>query len=103
MLELSNVGHITATDLADHLVKHYSMPFRRAYKITSSIVNFADKKKIKLHELSLDQLKLVEPKLNTDVLKVLDVKNSVNSKKSYGGTSFDNIKRMIVKYKKIYD
>jgi argininosuccinate lyase len=31
---------------------------------------------------------------------VFDLKNSVNSKKSYGGTAFDNIKKMIMKYKK---
>jgi len=31
---------------------------------------------------------------------VFDLKNSVNSKKSYGGTSFGNIKKMIMKYKK---
>jgi argininosuccinate lyase len=28
------------------------------------------------------------------------LRNSVNSKKSYGGTSFENIKKMILKYKK---
>ena len=44
--------------------------------------------------------KKIEPKLTTDVLKIFNVKNSVNSKKSYGGTSFDNIKKMIIKYKK---
>jgi len=31
---------------------------------------------------------------------VFDLNNSVSSKKSYGGTSFDNIKKMIMKYKK---
>ena len=33
-------------------------------------------------------------------LKVFDVKNSMNSKNSYGGTSSNNIKKMIKKYKK---
>ena len=47
-----------------------------------------------------EELKKIEPKLTHDVLKVFDLKNSVNSKKSYGGTSFDNIKKMIIKYKK---
>ena len=42
-------------------------------------------------------LKKVEPTLTNDVLKVFDLKNSINSKKSYGGTSFDNIKKMIQK------
>ena len=100
MLKLANEGYITATDLADHLVKNYSMSFRKAYQKTASIVNLAEKKKKKLDELSLNELKKIEPKLSSDVLKVFNLKNSVNSKKSYGGTSFDNIKKMIMKYKK---
>ena len=100
MLDLANSGYITATDLADHLVKNHSMPFRQAYQTTASIVNYAEKKKKKLDELSIQELKKIEPKLTIDVLKVFNLKNSVNSKKSYGGTSFDNIKKMITKYKK---
>ena len=100
MLELANNGYITATDLADYLVKNHSMSFRKAYQKTSTIVNLAEKTKKNLDELSLDQLKKVEPKLTEDVLKVFDLNNSVNSKKSFGGTSFDNIKKMIMKYKK---
>ena len=100
MLNLANDGYITATDLADYLVKNYSMSFRKAYEKTASIVNLAEKKKKKLDELSLEELKKIEPKLSSDVLKVFNLKNSVNSKKSYGGTSFDNIKKMIMKYKK---
>ena len=100
MLELANSGYITATDLADYLVKNHSMSFRKAYQKTATIVNFADNKKKKLNELSLEELKKIEPKLNNDVLKVFNLVDSVNSKKSYGGTSFDNIKRMIMKYKK---
>ena len=100
MLELAGAGYTTATDLADYLVKNHSMSFRKAYEITASIINFAEKKKRKLGELSLEELRKFEPKLTNDVLKVFDLKNSVNSKKSYGGTSFDNIKKMIIKYRK---
>tara|TARA_B100001175_G_scaffold313222_1_gene320470 strand:- start:1356 stop:2747 length:1392 start_codon:yes stop_codon:yes gene_type:complete len=100
MLELANYGYITATDLADYLVKNHSMSFRKAYQKTAAIVNLAEKKKKKLNELNLEELKKIEPKLTNDVLKVFDLENSVNSKKSYGGTSFDNIKKMIIKYKK---
>ena len=35
-----------------------------------------------------------------NVLKIFDVNNSMNSKKSYGGTSTANVKSMIKKYKK---
>ena len=100
MLELAKSGFITATDLADYLVKNHSMSFRKAYEKTASIVNLAERKNKKLDELTLTELKKIEPKLTNDVLKVFDLKNSVNSKKSYGGTSFDNIKKMIIKYKK---
>ena len=100
MLELANVGYITATDFADYLVKNHSMSFREAYQKTAAVVNLAEKKNKNLDELSLDELKKVEKKLTSEVLKVFNLKNSVNSKKSYGGTSFDNIKKMIMKYKK---
>ena len=100
MLELADVGYITATDLADYLVKNHLMSFRKAYQKTAAVVNFAEKRKKKLNELTLDELRKIEPKLKEDVLKVFNLKNSINSKKSFGGTSFDNIKKMIMKYKK---
>ena len=100
MLVLANSGYITATDLADYLVKNHSMSFREAYQKTASIVNYAEKKKKNLSELTIEELTKIEPKLKNDVLKLFDLTNSVNSKKSYGGTSFDNIKKMILKYKR---
>ena len=100
MLELANSGNITATDLADYLVKNHSMSFREAYNKTAEIVNLSDKKKKNLQELSIEELRKIEPKLTNEVLKVLDLINSISSKKSFGGTSFDNIKKMIRKYKK---
>ena len=100
MFELANSGYITATDLADYLVQNHSMSFRKAYQKTAAIVNLAEKKKKNLNNLTIEEFKMIEPKLTNDVLKVFDLKNSVNSKKSYGGTSLDNIKKMIIKYKK---
>ena len=101
MLNLANAGYMTATDLADYLVKNHSMSFRDAYKTTASIVNFAEKKKKRLDELTIEELKDIVPKLTIEVLKIFNLKNSINSKKSFGGTSFDNIKKMIMKYKKV--
>ena len=100
MLELAGSGFMTATDLADYLVINHSMSFRNAYQKTAAIVNLAEKKRKKLEDLTVKELKKVEPKLTEDVLKVFNLKNSINSKKSYGGTAFANIKKMILKYKK---
>ena len=101
MYELANRGFVTATDLADYLVKNHAMSFRKAYQKTAEIVNFAEKKMKKLNELKIEELRKIEPKLTMDVLKIFDLKKSIISKKSYGGTSFENIKRMIIKYKKV--
>jgi len=100
MLELAENGFLTATDLADYMVKELNYSFRKAYLQTAKIINFAEKNKKKLNELKIEVLQKIEPKLNKDVLKVFDLKYSVNSKASYGGTSFENIKKMIRSYKK---
>ena len=49
--------------------------------------------------VSIEEIKTIEPKVKDDVIKVFNLKNAVNSKKSYGGTSFENIKKMIKKDK----
>ena len=102
MIDLANSGYITATDLADYIVINHNVPFREAYRTTATIVNYSEKKKKKLYELGIEELKKIEPRLTKEVLKIFDLKYSVNSKKSFGGTSFDNIKKMITKYKKEY-
>ena len=100
MIQLAETGYTTATDLADYIVRQYKYPFRKAYLITSKIVNLAEKKNKSLDQLTINEIKSIDKKLNEDVLKLINIENSVKSKKSYGGTSFENIKKMIKKYKK---
>ena len=100
MLSLANRGYTTATDFADYLVQKKNLSFRESYKISAKLVNYAEKNNKKLDELSIDEIKKVKNDLNRDVMKVFNVKNSVNLKTSYGGTSIKNIKKMISKLKK---
>ncbi len=100
MSEMAKTGYTTATDFADYLVKEKKLSFREAYKISSKIVNYAEKNKKNLDDLTLNEIKKFHKKLNNDVLKIFNVKYSMNSKNSYGGTSERNIKNMIKKYKK---
>ena len=100
MSNMAKTGYTTATDFADYLVKDKKLSFREAYKISSKIVNYAEKSKKNLDELTLDEIKKFHKDLNNNVLKIFNVKNSMNSKKSYGGTSERNIRNMIKKYKK---
>ena len=65
-----------------------------------SIKNILKKNKKTLSELNLDEIKKFYKDLDKSVLKVFDVKNSMNAKKSHGGTSIINVKSMIKKYKR---
>ena len=100
MSDMAKTGYTTATDFADYLVKDKKLSFREAYKISSKIVNYAEKNKKNLDELTLNEIKKFYKNLNNNVLKIFNVKHSMNSKNSYGGTSERNIKNMIRKYKK---
>ena len=100
MIQLAESGYITATDLADYMVRELNYPFRKAYLQTAKIINFVEKNKKKLSELTIKEINKIEKGLTADVLKVFELKKSVNSKVSYGGTSFDNIKKMILSYKR---
>ena len=58
------------------------------------------RRKKNLVSCQLKELQKLEPKLDSEVLKIFDLSHSVNSKKSFGGTSFDNIKKMLKRYKR---
>ncbi len=103
MLILADLGYTTATDLSDYMVKELGYPFRKAYIVTAKMINIAEKKKKRIQELNIKELNIIEPNLNNDIYKILNLENSVRSKKSYGGTSFENIEKMIRKKKKEND
>jgi argininosuccinate lyase len=100
MFLLSNRGFTTATDFADYLVQNHDLSFREAYKISAKLVNYAEKNKKTLNQLSFKEVLKFKNNLNKDVMNVFDVRNSVNLKTSYGGTSTKNIKKMISRLKK---
>ena len=100
MLSLANKGYLTATDLADYMVRELNYPFRKSYLQTAKIINFAERNGKSLSDLTINEINKVEPKLKSDVLKIFDLNYSINSKTSHGGTSFGNIKKMIKRYKK---
>ena len=95
MKQAIDSSHATATDIADWLVKKLSYTFRKAYKLTGEIVSYADKKKFKLSELTLPELQKFDKKITRDILLVLSSINSMNSKKSFGGTASQNVKKSI--------
>ncbi len=93
-------GYSTATDLADWLVRTLKMPFREAHHVTGRIVALAEKKGVRLDELSLADLQSVEARISKDVFKVLSVEASVASRTSFGGTAPRNVRKAAVEWLK---
>jgi argininosuccinate lyase len=100
MQDACKIGHLSATDLADYLVKKCDMPFRDAYKITGSIVVLAERLGVDLSEISLEELKRVDSRIDEDVLEQLNLRNSMNARNSQGGTSTKETKRQIEYFEK---
>ena len=83
-------------------IKWTALTFAVSLAIIFSKSSFCEEKNSLnfIDDIPLMESMKIEPELSKDVLKVFDLSNSVNSKKSFGGTSFDNIKKMIMKYKR---
>ncbi len=84
-------GYSTATDLADWLVRSLNMPFRQAHHVTGSLVAKAAARNAGLEDLTLEEMRDVEPTITEEIFAILGVENSVASRVSYGGTSPKNV------------
>jgi len=87
MLAACKVGHLSATDLADYLVEHCDIPFREAHFITGKAVAKSEELNIDLSDISYDELHKIDARIKENVMPYMSVKNSMNARKSEGGTS----------------
>ena len=88
-------GHATATDLADWLVSEADVPFREAHHIAGRAVAAAEAAGKALDELTLDQLRAVDARIDDRVLPRLSVEASVASRRSAGGTAPERVSEAI--------
>jgi argininosuccinate lyase len=93
-------GFITATDLADWLVRAAGIPFRDAHHIAGKIVRLAEAKSCGLDKLSLAEMKRVDKRITADVLSVLNPENAVKSRTSYGGTAPELVRAAVKQARK---
>ncbi|MDY6820785.1 MAG: lyase family protein, partial [Deferribacterota bacterium] len=87
-------NYSTATDLADYLTMK-GLPFRESHNITGKIVLYAIKEKKNLNELTLNEFKKFSDKISEDIYEFIDINNSINRKKSYGGTARVSVEKQI--------
>ena len=81
------IGHLSATDLADYLVKSQGLPFRDAYHITGNVVNLAEERGVDISELTADELRSIDSRIGEEVVSLLDNRASMNARTSQGGTA----------------
>ena len=101
MATAANSGHITATDLADWLVRVLDIPFRTAHEITGTLVAMADKNNCELSQLSLAAMQAVEARIDDRIFDVLSPANALNSRTSYGGTAPSEVAKQLAHWKGI--
>lgn len=87
-------GFITATDLADYLVRK-GIPFRQAHEIVGSAVARCIEMGKELHQLSLDELREFHPSIEEDVFSVLSAEGSVASRRCPGGTAPEAVRQAL--------
>jgi argininosuccinate lyase len=87
MLNSCQKGYLTATDLADYLVKEYDLPFREAHKLTGKIIALAEDKNCKLEELELEEFKKINTKIDKNIYDIITITSSLKSRNSLGGTA----------------
>lgn len=86
MMNATEAGFSTATDIAEYLVKK-GMPFREAHGVTGEIVKYCINENKTLPEMNLSELKKFSKMISGDVVDCISAGASVNSRTSYGGTA----------------
>ena len=90
MQNACKIGHLSATDFADYLVTKQNMPFRTAYYLTKDVVEKANSLRKDISELNIDEIRSTNDELKNideEIVRYLDLRNSMNARNSFGGTS----------------
>ncbi len=99
MRQAAEDGFITATDLADYLVRK-GMPFRKAHEVVGRAVLRALELGCGLSGMSLAEYRKLSPLIGQDVYEALTVEASVGRRSSFGGTAPRNLAKRIQVLKK---
>lgn len=91
-------GFTNATDAADYLVNH-GVPFRDAHGIIGKLVLYCIEKDKALDELSLDELKSINPVFEQGIFEAISLETCVNKRITIGAPGPDAMKEVIQIYK----
>ncbi|MGD9075908.1 MAG: argininosuccinate lyase [Desulfobacteraceae bacterium] len=98
MRKATEEGYLVATDLADYLVGK-GVTFRKAHETVGKMVLFAMDQKKELSQLSLEEMKKFERKIEKDVYDWLEPISCIKRRNLPGGTGPKAVKRSLQKAK----
>ena len=87
-------GFLNATELADYLVGK-GLPFREAHHVTGHAVALAEKEGKGLEDLTLEQLRTLDERIDEDVYAVLDYDAAVRRRETPAGTGPKSVARQL--------
>lgn len=99
MLAACKNGFLNATEFADYLVGK-GMPFREAHHAAGKAVALAEKMRKNLEDLSIEDLKSIEPTIENDIYGVLSYEAAVKRRNSPGGTGPESVKYQLLEFEK---
>jgi argininosuccinate lyase len=102
MAAAARIGHPTATDLADYLVRR-GVPFRDAHEQVGRAVRAAEAAGCDLAELPLDALRVHCPRVEGNVYAVLTLEGSVAARDHLGGTAPAQVRAAAARARAVLD
>ncbi|MGD8508787.1 MAG: argininosuccinate lyase [Syntrophobacterales bacterium] len=94
MEEMAAAGYTLATDVAEYLVLK-GVPFRLAHQTVGKIVRYCLEEGKELESLTLEDLRGFSKVIDEKIYTVLDLKHSVDSRNSVGGTSLQQVRQAV--------
>ena len=91
---------LLATDLADYLVKK-GMPFRNAHHVVGAVVAMAEMTRRSLNELTVADLRGVDPTFSPDVKHVFDLKKAMARRTIIGAPGTKEVQRQLARWQKL--
>jgi argininosuccinate lyase len=90
---------LLATDLADYLVRK-KQPFRAAHHAVGAVVALAERLKKPLNELTLPELRSVEPGFGPDAKRLFDLKTALSRRNMTGAPGPREVARQLARWQK---
>jgi argininosuccinate lyase len=90
---------LLATDLADWLVRK-GMPFRQAHHTVGAAVAAAERLGRPLHQLTIKELRLIDPAFDADALRVFDLKTALARRNLVGAPGPRQVARQLARWRR---